>query len=48
MKLSEVADMLEVSEAEISPIYDAVVKNAPEYDVENILMQLSLMIGESE
>lgn len=48
MKLSEVADVLEVSEAEISPIYDAVVKNAPEYDVENILMQLSLMIGESE
>lgn len=37
MNLEEIADILEKPSEEIKDIYEVVMKNAPEYDVEKII-----------
>ena len=44
--LSEIAEELERTESELAPVYDAVMRHAPEYDEEDILEDICQKVQE--
>ena len=40
MALQEIADIMEKPEAEIKEMYEAVIKSAPDYNIDSIVKEL--------